>query len=106
LKNFITAGSSQTDPIDETIASAFPRRVVDEIVVAVGAHERDQVSGRLEGVEVFVLAQERLPLVAGVAPAGRPHGVAVTIGQTQANRHEVSSHAAHNSDGRSGGRTE
>ena len=139
LKNFDTAASSHTDPMDDTIASApasavtdssvgfsatssstttrsnclssagskvvrvrrgqvLPRRVVDQIVVGVGAHECDQVGDGLEGVQVLVLAQERLPLVAGVAPAGRPHGVAVTVGQAQADGHEVSSHAAHNSD--------
>ncbi len=77
----------------------LPRRVIDQIVVGVGAHECDQVGDGLKAVQVVVLAQKRLPLVAGIAPAGCPHGVAVTIGQAQADGHEDSSHAAHNSDG-------
>ena len=56
----------------------LPRRMVDQIVVGIGAHECDQVGDGLEAVQVVVFAQKRLPLVAGVAPPGRPHGVAVT----------------------------
>jgi len=82
-----------------------PRRVVDQIVVGVRTHERDQVGDGVEDVEVLVLAQKRLPLVSGVAPAGCPYGVAITGGQAQADGHEVSNHAAHNSDGRRGCRT-
>ena len=63
------------------------------------AHERDQVGHGLEGEQILVLAQERLPFVTVVAPAWRPQGVAVTDGQAQSDGHEVSSHAAHNSDG-------
>src|SRR5271157_2568421 len=80
--------------------------MVHQIVVGVGAYERHQVSGRLKSVEVLILTQKRLPLVARVAPTRRPHGVAVTVGQAQADRHEVSRHAAQNSDGPRGRRTE
>ena len=75
-----------------------PARVVDEIVVGIGADECDQVSNGLKAVQVLVFAQERLPFVAGIAPARRPHGVAVTSGQAQADGYEVG-HAAQNSDG-------
>ena len=74
--------------------------MVDQVVVRIGAHERDQVGDGLKAKQVVVFAQERLPLVAGVAPPGCPHGVAVTDGQAQADGQKVSNHAAHNSDGR------
>ena len=43
--------------------------MVGEVVVGVRPDEGDQVGHRLERVEVVVLAEERLPLVVGVAPA-------------------------------------
>src|SRR5579875_2338250 len=67
-------------------------------MVVVRTHERHQVGNRLESVQVFILAQERFPLVAGIAPALGPQRVAVTVGQAQADRHEVGSHAAQNNE--------
>lgn len=77
----------------------LPCRVVDQVVLGVGAHERDQVRDALEAIQVVVFAQERLPLVAGIPPARSPQRVAVTSGQAQADGYEVSNHAAQNSDG-------
>ncbi len=50
-------------------------------------------------VEVLVLAEERLPLVAGIAPAWSPQCVQVALGQPEPDRHDVSSHAAQPNDG-------
>jgi site-specific DNA-cytosine methylase len=50
----------------------LPRRMLGQIVVGVGAHERRQDSDRCEGENVLILAEETLPFVTGIAPAWRP----------------------------------
>jgi hypothetical protein len=50
----------------------LPRRMLGQIVVGVGAHERRQIGDRCEGENVLILAEEPLPFVAGIAPAWRP----------------------------------
>ena len=76
--------------------------MISQVVVIVGAYKRDQVRDGLEGVQVVAFTQERLPLVAGIAPTWSPQRVAITNRQAQADGHDVSNHAAQNSDDASG----
>ena len=46
--------------------------MISQIVVGVRADERDQIRDGFERVEVLVLAKERLPFIAGVAPPRCP----------------------------------
>ncbi len=86
------------EPVGVGLGELLPRRVVDQVVVGAGADECGQVGDRLEDVEVLVLAEEGLPLVAVGAPPRRPQCVHVALGQRQPDRHDVSSHAAQPND--------
>jgi hypothetical protein len=71
------------------LGQPIPGRMVGEVVVSAGPHERREVGHRLECIEVLVLAEEALPFVAGIAPAGSPQRVKVTRGDAQPNRYEL-----------------
>jgi len=73
--------------------------MVGQVVVGVGPDERGQVGDRFKRVEILVLTEERLPLVALVAPAWSPQCVQVALGQPKPDRHDVSSHGAQPNDG-------
>jgi hypothetical protein len=88
------------------LCQPLPRRVVGQVVVAVCPDEGGQVGHRLEPVEVLVLAEERLPFVTGVTPAGSPQCVQVALGEPDPDGHDVSSHAAQPNDGGCGALTE
>src|SRR3954469_7542097 len=72
--------------------------MVGKVVVGVGLHECDQVGDGLEGIQILILAQERLPFVALVSPAWSPQCVQVALGQREPDRHDVSSHGAQPND--------
>ena len=76
------------------LGQLVPRRMVGEVVVLAGPDECGQVSHRLEGIQIVVLAEERLPLIALITPAGSPQCVQVALGQPEPDRHDFSSHAA------------
>ena len=72
--------------------------MVGEVVVGVGPNERGQISHRLERENVLILAEEALPFVAGIAPAGGPQRVQVPGGDAEADRNELCSHASQPND--------
>jgi hypothetical protein len=81
------------------LGQILPSGVVGEVVVLVGPDERDQVGDGLERVQILVLAEERLPFVALIAPAWSPQRVQIALGQREPDRHDVSSHGAQPNDG-------
>ena len=84
----------RVEPVCVRLDQTLPRRVVGEVVVGVRPEEGDQIGDRLEAVEVLVLAEQCLPLVAGIAPAWSPECVQVALGQSEPDLLDVSSHAA------------
>ena len=76
----------------------LPGRVIGQIVVGVGPHERHQIGHRLEYEEVVILAEEALPFITAFAPAGGPQRVEVAGGDAQPDGNELCSHAAQPND--------
>jgi hypothetical protein len=91
---------------DEVVAVAFvghefvgletddrgPRRVLDEIVVVAVADERGELGDTGQHVEILVESEEGLPLVVTLAPARCPQCEAVSVGESELNRDDVSGH--------------
>ncbi len=69
-----------------------PRRMLDEVVVVVGADEGREFGDAGQDVEILVETEERLPLVVTLPPAGCPQGEAVSVGESELNRDDVSGH--------------
>ena len=74
-----------------------PRRVVDEVVPLGGPHEGGELCDVREREEVVVVAEERLPLLAVLAPLRGPQRDEVTRGQGQPDRDDVTCHAPEDS---------
>ncbi len=68
----------------------LPGRMVDEVVVVVGADERGQLGGCIEPVQLVLVPEECLPLVVTVAPAWCPQGDQIAVGETELDRDDVS----------------
>ncbi len=51
-----------------------PRRMLDEVVVVIGADEGRELGDTGQDVEILVESEERLPLVVTLPPAGGPTG--------------------------------
>ncbi len=88
--------SSGVSSSTERPPTTRPRRVVDEVVLgAVGvarADPRGQVGGVGEGEHVVVVAEEGLPLLAVLAPARRPEGDQVPVGEREGDGDDVLGH--------------
>ncbi|GAA4621536.1 hypothetical protein GCM10023108_54810 [Saccharopolyspora hordei] len=69
-----------------------PGRVVVEVVLLGGAHERGQVRGVGERVQVVLVPEERFPFLAVLAPAWRPQGDDVALRQPELDGDDVLRH--------------
>ena len=69
-----------------------PGRMVGEIVLVVVADEGGELGDAGKHVEILVQTEEGLPLVVAVAPARCPQCEAVSVGESQLNRDDVSGH--------------
>src|SRR5690606_23111626 len=69
-----------------------PRRVVDQVVLLGGAHERGQPGGVRERVQVVLMTQERFPLLAVLPPPRCPQGDHVALWQPKLDGNDVLRH--------------
>ena len=72
-----------------------PRRVVDEVVLVGGAHERGELGDLGEGEQRVLVAEERLPLLAVLAPPRGPQRDEVALGERELDRDDVAGHGVH-----------
>ncbi|SKZ99989.1 Uncharacterised protein [Mycobacteroides abscessus subsp. abscessus] len=80
--------------VGRELLDGVPRRVLDEIVVRVGADEADEFGDAGEYVQVIVESEECLPLVVALTPAWRPQGETVSVGESEFDGNDVSGHEA------------
>ncbi len=69
-----------------------PGGMVDQVVLLGGAHERGEVGGIRERVEIILVAEERFPLLAVLPPARCPQRHEIALGQSELDRNDVLSH--------------
>ncbi len=69
-----------------------PRWMLDQVVVGVRSDEGREFRDGGEPVEVFLMAEKRFPLVVALAPAGCPQSDEVSVGESDFDRDDVSSH--------------
>ena len=77
---------------DRQVRHQRPCRMVDEVVLGRGAHERRELCHLGEGEQRVVVAEEGLPLLAVLPPFRRPQRDEVSFGEGEQDRDYVAGH--------------